>query len=225
MTTLAAPWWRVVRFGFRLLYNEMAFTYDAVADVVSLGQWWAWQRTALDFLPPPQDGPLLELAHGTGRFALSLQHAGYRTTHLDLSPAMGRITGRRLRRAALTPRLVRGDGGALPFPDEHFASIVSTFPTPFIVQPKTLAEIARVLRPDGRVVMVVSGLLVGGSVAEAALEGAYAITGQRGGWGGHDLTARAAAEGLALHEEQVRLARSVVLLLTAQRTSRPVASE
>ena len=35
-------WWRFVRFGFRLLYNEFAWTYDFVAWVVSFGQWKAW---------------------------------------------------------------------------------------------------------------------------------------------------------------------------------------
>jgi hypothetical protein len=52
MKQLTGLWWRLVRFGFRLLYNEMAFTYDAVSAVVSLGEWRSWQRAALNFLPP-----------------------------------------------------------------------------------------------------------------------------------------------------------------------------
>ncbi|MCZ7544410.1 MAG: hypothetical protein M5R40_13175 [Anaerolineae bacterium] len=44
--TLERLWWALVRFGFRLLYNELAFTYDLVSRVVSLGQWRAWQRAA-----------------------------------------------------------------------------------------------------------------------------------------------------------------------------------
>ena len=35
--SLEKTWWSLIRFGFRLLYNEMAFTYDTVSWVVSLG--------------------------------------------------------------------------------------------------------------------------------------------------------------------------------------------
>ncbi len=210
-------WWRLVRFGFRLLYNELAFTYDAVAEVVSLGQWWAWQRTGLAFLPPPEQGPVLEIAHGTGRFALSLQHRGYATTHLDISRMMGRIARRRLHRAGLALRLVRGDAAALPLPSEHFAAIISTFPAPFIMQAATLAEMHRVLQPGGQLVMVVSGLLAGGSLAESALESAYAITGQRSGWHLASMQQHAADHGFALREERVAVGRSLVLLLIAAR--------
>ena len=87
---IVRAWWGLVGFGFRLLYNEMAFTYDLVSWIVSLGQWRAWQRAALDHIDAPPGARILELAHGTGNLQMDLRAAGYHTVALDLSRAMGR---------------------------------------------------------------------------------------------------------------------------------------
>lgn len=176
---LMGLWWRLVRFGFRLLYNELAWTYDMVAWGVSLGQWRKWQKTALKHLPPPPT-LILELAHGTGNLQLDLHAAGYQRVGLDLSRAMGIIARRKLRRNHIAAPLVRGKGQALPFPDRTFDAVVSTFPTPFIFEAATLNEIARVLNADGRLIIVINGLLTGKNVVSQTLEFAYRITGQRG---------------------------------------------
>jgi len=154
-------WWTLSRFGFRLLYNEMAFTYDVVSWTVSLGQWRDWQRTALPHLDAPSAGPVLELAHGTGNLQIDLRRAGFQAVALDLSRTMGRIADRKLRGWGWRPRLVRARAQALPFAAGHFAGVVSTFPTEFIIAPATLAEIFRVLRPGGRLVVVFNGILTG----------------------------------------------------------------
>jgi ubiquinone/menaquinone biosynthesis C-methylase UbiE len=173
-------WWRIVRFGFRLLYNELAFTYDTVSNVVSLGQWRCWQRTALAHLPPPNPAtPLLDLAHGTGNFHQDLITAGYPVIGYDLSAAMGRITTRKLQRHRYPVRLVRGYAQTLPFADGAVGAIVCTFPTPFIFQPATLTELHRILQPDGTLIIVVAATLTGGNPAAATLEWLYRITGQR----------------------------------------------
>ena len=71
---MSQAWWALVRFGFRLLYNELAFTYDTVSWVVSLGAWRCWVDAALAHL----DGqsPVLELAHGPGNLHIDLALAG-----------------------------------------------------------------------------------------------------------------------------------------------------
>src|SRR5512137_2598588 len=62
------------RFAFYLLYHPLAFTYDAVAWIVSAGEWADWRRCVIPHLPP---GPLLEIAHGTGTLSLDLTDRGY----------------------------------------------------------------------------------------------------------------------------------------------------
>jgi SAM-dependent methyltransferase len=218
---LGKAWWRLIRFGFRLLYNEMAFTYDLVSWVVSLGQWRAWQRVALDHLNTPPGARVLELAHGTGNFELDLHAAGYRTAALDISRAMGRIASRKLRRNGIArPPLVRGQAQALPFPAASFPSVVSTFPTEFIIDPRTLAEIHRVLAPGGRLVVVFNGVLGRSEDARNALEEllefAYRVTGQRGPWP-VNVEQRLVDAGFAPRVITETLKRSTVLLFIAEK--------
>lgn len=181
MGSLGRTWWRLVRFGFRLLYNEMAFTYDLVSSLVSLGSWRCWQRTVLGHLAIPKDGVILELAHGTGNLQIDLQAAGYpHCIGYDLSPYMGRIARRKLLRLHIPARLIRGRAQRLPFPKAQFDAVISTFPTDFIVAPETLREVHRVLKPEGQFIIVPNGVLSGGGAVEAGLEWLYRITGQRG---------------------------------------------
>lgn len=172
-------WWRLIRFGFRLLYHEMAFTYDTVSWLVSMGAWRCWQQTALRHLPEPDSGQVLEIAHGTGNLQLDLHTAGYSPLGYDLSPQMGRIAQEKLWRNEAPAHLIRGDAQHLPFPDESIAAVVSTFPTDFIIQPTTLEEIYRILQPGGRAVIVLNGLFVGSGPVQSFLEWLYQITGQR----------------------------------------------
>ncbi len=178
----AAAYWRLLKFGFRLLYNEMAWSYDTVSWVVSLGEWRSWQRAAIKHLNVQRGARVLELAHGTANLQIDLRTAGLDSIAVDLSPYMGRIARGKLLRNRIMPKLVRARAQALPFADASFPAVVSTFPTDFIVEPATLAEVYRVLEPGGRLVFVPNGVLTRGGIARQGLEAAYRVTGQRGAW-------------------------------------------
>lgn len=176
---IARLWWRVVQFGFRLLYNEMAFTYDMVSWLASLGAWHCWQRSALKYVPDDVE-IVLELAHGTGNMQIDLKDVGYKTVGYDLSPNMGRITQRKLFKDGKDAALVRGRAQALPFPDAAFDAVICTFPTSFIFAEGTLREVRRILADDGVMVVVLNGTLQGTSILRRFIEWVYRITGQRG---------------------------------------------
>ena len=216
MEQVANGWWKLVRFGFRLLYNEMAFTYDTVSSVVSLGAWRCWQRAALDYLEAQQGDLVLELAHGTGNLQLDLIEAGYQTIGYDLSPYMGRIAKAKLQQQGATARLVRGKAQQLPFPTQTFKAVISTFPTDFIFAPETLREINRILRDDGQLIIVPNGVLTGGGWAEGGMEWLYRITGQRGEHG-NAIAPFFAAYGFdaSFHEE--RCPRSMAQVIVARK--------
>lgn len=169
--------WRCfIRTFFRLLYHELAWTYDLVAWLVSLGQWKAWGRTAIPYLCGKH---VLELAHGPGHLLAAMHHAGFAPIGLDLSPQMGRLALRRLRGDGVPmPLLVRARAQALPFRSAVFDSVVSTFPTEFIVAPATLQEIARVMTPEGCAV-VVPGIAFKRTLPARCLEWLYTVTGQQ----------------------------------------------
>lgn len=176
---LVRLWVALIRFGFRLLYNELAFTYDVVSWIVSLGAWRCWVRSSLRFLPSASAGTILELAHGTGNLQLDLRRAGYRTAGMDFSPAMGRIAQGKLIRAGFPSDLIRGRAQQIPFADDTFAAVVSTFPTDFIVDSSTLRECYRVLKAEGVLVIVPNAVLTSGGWLSGFIEFLYRITGQR----------------------------------------------
>ena len=167
---------RFSRFAFHLLYYQLAWTYELVAWLVSFGQWANWRRTATLFL---EEGPILELAYGTGGLLADMMADNLRPVGLDLSPHMARLARRRLLRQGATPRLVSGQAQHLPFSDASFANVIATFPTEFILDPVTLFSITRILQPNGRLVIVVMGYLKGPGPMRRFVEWLYHITGQR----------------------------------------------
>jgi ubiquinone/menaquinone biosynthesis C-methylase UbiE len=169
-------WWGFVRFFFRLLYNEFAWTYDLVAWVVSLGQWRAWGRTAIPYLRGER---VLELAHGPGHLLVAMAQRGLVPVGLDLSPTMSRLARRRLSKdAGLAVPLVRARAQALPFRDGCYDSAVATFPAEFIMARDTLREVARVLAPGGCWVIVPGAILSGRDPLSRFIWWLYRITGQ-----------------------------------------------
>jgi ubiquinone/menaquinone biosynthesis C-methylase UbiE len=169
-------WKRLLRFGFRLLYNEFAWTYDFVAWCVSLGKWQAWGRTSIKYL---RGALVLELAHGPGHLLVALKQAGYQPIGIDLSPYMSRQASRRLRRAGVPVPLVRCRAQALPFRSGSFDDALATFPTDYIADPLTLGEVARVTDTDGRLVIVAAAQLTGRQASARLIEWLYRLTGQR----------------------------------------------
>ena len=146
---------------FRWLYHEGSWAYDGVAALVSAGRWTRWATSALEHLKGER---VLEIGHGPGHLLAAMVHRGLRPVGLDLSFPMAR---RARRRTGFVVPLVQGRAQALPFPDETFDAVVSTFPAPFILEPATWREAARVLRPGGRFVVLLGawpegpGLLTG----------------------------------------------------------------
>ncbi len=168
---LSRLWYALVRFVFRLLYHEMAWTYDVVSWAVSLGAWRQWQQAALPFV---QGRRVLEIGHGPGHVLHDLESADFRPIGLDLSPYMGRLA----QKHTLAP-LVRGNVQTLPFASETFETVLATFPTQYILQPDTLNEIYRVLQQNGRLLVVPEGHLTGHGVIHRVIDWLFRVTGQR----------------------------------------------
>ncbi len=167
---------RFIRFGFRLLYHEFAFTYDAVAWLVSLGQWRAWGRTALDRVRGPR---VLEIGHGPGHLLIALARSGRRPVGIDLSPQMSRIAQQNSRQAGVKVPQVQCRVQALPFRSGEFDSVVSTFPSEYIGDLATLREVQRVTNERGRLIVVFGAQLIGREPSKILIEWLYRLTGQR----------------------------------------------
>ena len=139
---------RFMRFFFNLLYHPFAFTYDLVAWVVSFGKWKNWVYSVLPLI---EGTDILELGHGPGHLQRLLLDRGLSPVAIDESTQMGRLAKRRL---GVNGKLTRGIAQALPYPNETFDTIVSTFPSEYIFDPQTLSEVKRVLRNRGRLIVL-----------------------------------------------------------------------
>ena len=206
-------WARLIAFGFRLLYNELAWLYDPVSWVVSLGLWRRWQQTALAYMPP--GGSVLEVGFGPGHLLLDLATAGYRPVGLDLSPNMLRLAQRRLRRRGAAANLVRGRASALPFAARAFDAVVLTFPTPFVYDPVWICHLERVLKPGGRLIVVETSFLTRRDLPARFVEWLSRITGERRPF--PDLTGLLSQVGLQARRESVSVESSTVRLVIADK--------
>jgi ubiquinone/menaquinone biosynthesis C-methylase UbiE len=120
---------------------------------VSRGKWSAWRRAALPFVVGPR---VIDLGCGTGRFVAQLSGSGFQAVGVDRSEAMLGQARRNTQGRADNTRLVRADLRYLPFPTGWFDTATLTFPTPVVRDPELWAELARVIRKAGRVVMVLT---------------------------------------------------------------------
>lgn len=198
---------------FRLLYHEMAWSYDWVAGIVSLGLWNQWVLSVRPYLKP---GRVLELGHGPGHLQAALLRDSISSFGLDRSPQMGRQAQHRLRRAGLNPALINGLAQAMPFPANTFDQVVATFPSEYILEISTIQEIYRVLKPDGCAVILLFAWITGHSLPEKAAAWLFRFTGESPDWDERAL-APLRQQGFESHAIQVPLKSSRLLLIEAHK--------
>ena len=146
---------RVQEWAFAALYGPGARVYDRFTDWLFLGEWERWQRAALSEVPA--SGLVVELGSGTGALGAWSASPTRAWVGCEVSRAMLRVA----RRVSGPdgPWFLRADVRAIPLADAAADAVVATFPTRYILDRQTAAEVRRVLKPDGRVVVVLSGSL------------------------------------------------------------------
>ena len=120
--------------------------YDAIVDHI-----WSAGGDIVDRVGVNDGDAVLDVACGTGNAAIPAAAAGGKVTGLDVTPELFDDARRRAGEAGVELELVEGDAEDLPFPDETFDVVVSTFGCMFAPRHEVAAsELARVLRPGGR---------------------------------------------------------------------------
>lgn len=178
--------------------------------LVSAGEWRDWTLAA----QPEVRGPrVLELGFGPGHLLAALAASGLMAVGLDRSPQMVQKGASRVK--GLGAHIVRGSGTHLPFKSTIFDTVTLTFPAPYVGD--AAPEIARVLRPHGRVVVI-----DGGQPGPLAL-GVRLLQWASGGQQELRLPYQLALEqaGFVVTVERVPVQRSWVLRLVGQRSTGP----
>lgn len=136
---------------FGLFYDRLASLYDLVTNAISMGLWRKWLAATQPFLPGPT---ILEIGHGPGHLQEMLAATGSCIFGLEPSSQMVQIAAHRLVSKGYLVCLTLGISQAIPFANEAFDQVVSTFPAEFITDKNTLNEIRRVLKPGGKLVIL-----------------------------------------------------------------------
>ncbi|HEV3048410.1 MAG TPA: class I SAM-dependent methyltransferase [Solirubrobacteraceae bacterium] len=143
------------------LFRGLPGRYDALSAALSFGQDPRWRRALAGALAPADGERILDVATGTGMVAAELLgRARCSVVGLDQSAEM--LAGAR-RRFAGEPagrvELVEGRAEALPFADASFDALSFTYLLRYVDDPAaTVAELARVVRPGGRVASLEFGV-------------------------------------------------------------------
>ena len=157
------------------VYDRLAPLYDAV-DWLTGGTTHRLRRRVLPYLPPP-GSRLLEIGFGSGRLHIELA-SRYEMAGVDRAQGMVALTGRRLAARGLISALSAGDAQALPWPDDHFHAVLSTFALSAIPDAgRAIDEMVRVTRPGGRVIVVDAGPAMDGNWPSRALAWMWAALG------------------------------------------------
>jgi demethylmenaquinone methyltransferase/2-methoxy-6-polyprenyl-1,4-benzoquinol methylase len=136
------------------LFAPLATTYDRYATLLSFGQDPLWRRFLVSRVAAHPGATILDVATGTAAVAIALaRRYGCDVVGIDQSPEMLTEGRRRIRHAGLAPRirLVQGRAESIPFAEGHFDGLTVTYLLRYVDDPgATLRELARVVRPGGR---------------------------------------------------------------------------
>lgn len=150
---------RAPRAGSGEMFDQIAKRYDVLNRIMSLGLDRGWRKKAVGSLALPKNARVLDLATGTADLAMQIA-----TTHPDakvigLDPSRGMLAEgeRKIAGVGLQDRVTLqvGDAQELPFEDASFDGISIAFGIRNVPdRERALREMARVLKPAGRVAIL-----------------------------------------------------------------------
>ncbi|ODU65361.1 MAG: bifunctional demethylmenaquinone methyltransferase/2-methoxy-6-polyprenyl-1,4-benzoquinol methylase [Micrococcales bacterium 70-64] len=132
------------------MFDDVAKHYDRTNTVLSAGNAVLWRMAMVRAVAPQQGERILDVAAGTGTSSAALARSGAEVIALDFSAGMV-AEGRRKHKKI---EFIEGDAERLPFPDNQFDAVTISFGLRNVNDPKqALAEMFRVLKPGGRLVV------------------------------------------------------------------------
>ncbi len=141
------------------LFRGLPRHYDALSAALSFWQDPRWRRALVSAAAPRAGDRVLDVATGTGMVAAELlARADCSVVGVDQSPQM--LAAARARFAGCgRVELIQAQAEALPFEDASFDVLTFTYLLRYVDDPQaTVRELARVLRPGGRIASLEFGV-------------------------------------------------------------------
>ena len=145
--------------GIRRLFNSIASDYDRLNHILSLNIDKGWRRKAVKEIAD-KDSPVkvLDVACGTGDFTIEIAKkisAGSEVIGVDISEGMMEIGKEKILKAGVAAEMSVADCEALPYDQNTFDRIAVGFGVRnFEHLDLGLREMCRVLKPDGKLVIL-----------------------------------------------------------------------
>jgi demethylmenaquinone methyltransferase/2-methoxy-6-polyprenyl-1,4-benzoquinol methylase len=140
------------------VFDAVAERYDVMNDLMSLGLHRAWKSFAISIARPRSGERVLDIATGSGDLAVALCRKvlpGGEVWITDINRRMLERGRDRLLDSGLAVPAVQCDGERLPFPGAYFDCVTVGFGLRNMTRKEAaLAEMARVLKPGGRLVVL-----------------------------------------------------------------------
>lgn len=167
-TELVAP-----QLGSGAMFDQIARRYDRVNRVLSLGMDKGWRKKTVRRLVLGANARVLDVATGTGDLAIDIARLTPDATVVGLDPStqMLAIAQDKLTKRHLDARvsLIVGDAQALPYADDEMDAATIAFGIRNVPdRPLALRELARVVKPGGRIAVLELGEPQGGLLGMAA---------------------------------------------------------
>lgn len=140
------------------MFNSIADKYDFLNHFLSAGVDIYWRKKAVDFLAKTKPEYILDIATGTGDFAIeALRVKPKKIIGVDISEGMLEVGRRKMLRKNLSHliELKIGDSENLEFESDQFDAVIAAFGVRnFGNLEKGLSEMHRVLKPGGQVIIL-----------------------------------------------------------------------
>lgn len=140
------------------MFDNISHKYDFLNHFLSLGIDKAWRKKAINFLKPLRPQFILDVATGTGDFAVqALSINPEKVTGMDISAGMLEVGKKKIKKLGYENKieLLKGDSENIPFGENTFNAVTVAFGVRnFENLEKGLQEIYRVLKPGGMVVIL-----------------------------------------------------------------------
>jgi demethylmenaquinone methyltransferase/2-methoxy-6-polyprenyl-1,4-benzoquinol methylase len=141
------------------MFDKIAFRYDFLNRFLSAGIDVSWRKKAIKLLLPLHPKKILDVATGTGDFALTSYEIlkPEKITGIDISEGMLELGREKIVKAGLANHieLLNGDSEAILFEDNSFDAVTVAFGVRnFENLEQGLSEIKRVMRPRGRLIVL-----------------------------------------------------------------------
>lgn len=142
------------------VFDSVSIKYDVMNDVLSFGLHRLWKCFTVNCSGIRQGQQVLDLAGGTGDLTAKFSRVVGKTGRVilaDINDSMLKVGRSRLRDLGIHGNVdyVQANAEELPFPDNHFDLVTMAFGLRNVTdKDKALAEIYRVLKPGGRILIL-----------------------------------------------------------------------